>query len=190
MSYTYDPVYPRVATMVDGIGTTSDGYKAPGVLGAGQVASVDGPLTNDTITYTYDELGRVTVRAINGSANTVTWGFDALGRVASEQNLLGTFTCTYDGVTPRQARSPIRTARPAPTATCPTITTAGCRRFTTSTRTPRRCRSSTTPTTRWASILTWRVLTARTSSPAPTWHQHGWTMLYPICLATVAILAS
>ena len=45
---------------------------------------VDGPLTNDTITYTYDALGRVTERAINGSANTVTWAFDALGRVTSE----------------------------------------------------------------------------------------------------------
>jgi hypothetical protein len=45
----------------------------------------------------------VTVRAINGAANTVTWVFDALGRVTSEQNLLGTFTYTYDGVTTRLA---------------------------------------------------------------------------------------
>ena len=103
VTYTYDPVYPRVLTMVDGIGTTTYAYKAPGVLGAGQVASVDGPLTNDTITYTYDQLGRVTVRAINGAANTVTWAFDALGRVTSEQNVLGTFTYTYDGVTSRLA---------------------------------------------------------------------------------------
>jgi YD repeat-containing protein len=50
---------------------------------------VDGPLGNDTITYAYDELGRVTTRAINGAANTVTWGFDALGRVTSEANVLG-----------------------------------------------------------------------------------------------------
>lgn len=103
VTYTYDPVYPRVLTMVDGIGTTTYAYKAPGVLGAGRVASVDGPLTNDTITYIYDELGRVTVRAINGTANTVTWEFDALGRVESEANVLGTFTYTYDGVTSRLA---------------------------------------------------------------------------------------
>jgi len=45
---SYDPIYPRVLTMVDGIGTTTYAYKAPGVLGAGQGASVDGPLTNDT----------------------------------------------------------------------------------------------------------------------------------------------
>ena len=81
VSYTYDPYYARVATMVDGIGTTTYAYKAAGTNGAGQVATVDGPLSNDTITYTYDELGRVTERAINGSANTVTWTFDALGRV-------------------------------------------------------------------------------------------------------------
>jgi len=103
VSYTYDAFYARVATMVDGIGTTSYTYKAAASNGAGQVASVDGPLSNDTITYTYDELGRVTVRAINGSANTVTWAFDALGRVTSEVNLLGTFTYTYDGVTSRLA---------------------------------------------------------------------------------------
>ena len=103
VTYTYDPIHPRVLTMVDGIGTTTYAYKAPSVLGAGQVASVDGPLTNDTITYTYDQRGRVTVRAINGAANPVTWAFDALGRVTSEANVLGTFTYTYDGVTSRLA---------------------------------------------------------------------------------------
>lgn len=103
VTYTYDSIYPRVSTMVDGIGTTSYAYKAPGVLGAGQVASVDGPLTNDTIAYTYDQLGRVSERSINGAANTVTWAFDPLGRVISETNVLGPFTYTYDGVTSRLA---------------------------------------------------------------------------------------
>lgn len=68
--------------MVDGIGTTTYGYHAAGQAGAGQVASVDGPWTDDTITYTYDQLGRVTTRAINGVG--VTWAFDALGRITSE----------------------------------------------------------------------------------------------------------
>jgi len=103
VSYTYDAIYPRVATMVDGTGTTSYGYHAAGQPGAGQVASVDGPLANDTITYGYDALGRVTTRAINGSANTVTWAFDALGRVTTETNVLGTFSYTHDGVTSRLA---------------------------------------------------------------------------------------
>ncbi len=51
--------YARVATMVDGTGTTTYAYQAISDAGAGQVASVDGPMTNDTISYTYDELGRV-----------------------------------------------------------------------------------------------------------------------------------
>jgi RHS repeat-associated protein len=106
VSFTYDPVFGRLATMVDGTGTTTYGYHpitVPPTLGATQLASVDGPLPNDTITYSYDQLGRVTTRAINGAANTVTWAFDALGRVTSEANVLGTFTYTYDGPTDRVA---------------------------------------------------------------------------------------
>jgi RHS repeat-associated protein len=101
VSYTYDATYRRIASMVDGIGTTSYTYKAVGTLGAGQVATVDGPLTNDTITYTYDELGHVTNRDINGTG--VTWAFDTLGRTTSEVNVLGTFAYTYDGTTNRLA---------------------------------------------------------------------------------------
>jgi RHS repeat-associated protein len=101
VSYTYDAYYARVATMVDGIGTTSYTYKSAGTNGAGQVATVDGPLSNDTIAYTYDELGRVIQRTINGTANQVDWTFDALGRVTSEENLLGEFTYSYHGVTNR-----------------------------------------------------------------------------------------
>jgi YD repeat-containing protein len=103
VTYTVDPVYPRVATMVDGTGTTTYTYRTAGQTGAGQVASVDGPLPNDTMTYEYDELGRVTSRAINGAANTVTWTFDSLGRGTTEANVLGTFSYTYDGVTSRLA---------------------------------------------------------------------------------------
>jgi YD repeat-containing protein len=103
VSYTYDAVYPRVTSMVDGIGTTSYTYHPAGTLGAGQVAAIDRPLTDDTITYAYDQVGRVTTRAINGAANTVTWVFDALGRVTSETNVLGAFAYTYDGPTSRVA---------------------------------------------------------------------------------------
>jgi len=103
VSYTYDSYYARVVTMVDGIGTTTYTYKAAGTNGAGRVATIDGPLSNDTIAYTYDELGRVIQRTINGTANQVDWTFDALGRVASEENLLGEFSYTYDSVTNRLA---------------------------------------------------------------------------------------
>ena len=101
VSYTYDPAYARTATMVDGTGTTAYTYHPSGALGATQVASVDGPLTNDTITYQYDELGRVVSRAINSVA--ATEAYDALGRVTTETNVLGTFGYGYDGVTARLA---------------------------------------------------------------------------------------
>jgi RHS repeat-associated protein len=101
VSFTYDPTHGRLATMVDGTGTTTYGYHAVAGLGATRLASVDGPLANDTITYSYDQLGRMTNRAINGVG--VTWTFDALGRVTTEANALGSFTYTYDGPTNRIA---------------------------------------------------------------------------------------
>ena len=102
VSFTYETVFNRVATMLDGTGTTTYGYHpigTPPPLGAGRVASVDGPLSNDTITYGYDELGRVLSRAINGVA--LTDEYDALGRMIAENNVLGSFSYQYDGVTSR-----------------------------------------------------------------------------------------
>jgi YD repeat-containing protein len=90
-----------VATRTDGTGVTTYAYHPVGGLGAGQLATVDGPLIDDTITYTCDQLGRVIVRAINSVG--VTLAFDALGRVTSEVNVLGTFGYTYDGVSGRVA---------------------------------------------------------------------------------------
>ncbi len=104
VSYTYDAVYPRAATMTDGIGTTQYGYNSitvPAALGAGRVATIDGPWANDTISYEYDELGRVTERAINGAANTVNLGYDTLGRLNAVTNPLGAFGYAYEGVTGR-----------------------------------------------------------------------------------------
>ena len=104
VSFTYDPHYNRVMTMVDGTGTTTYGYNPianPPVLGAGQLASIDGPLANDTVTFRYDELGRVTNRSINGATNPATWTFDSLGRVSSATNKLGTFNYGYVNVTDR-----------------------------------------------------------------------------------------
>lgn len=90
-----------MATRTDGTGVTTYAYHPVGGLGAGQLATVDGPLIDDTITYTCDQLGRVIVRAINSVG--VTLAFDALGRVTSEVNVLGTFGYTYDGVSGRVA---------------------------------------------------------------------------------------
>jgi RHS repeat-associated protein len=99
VSYTYDTNYSRLLTMTDGIGTTTYTYHTVtnGQLGAGQVATVDGPLTNDTVTYTYDELGRVVHRDIDGVGQE--WTLDELGRVTVVTNALGSFTNEYVGET-------------------------------------------------------------------------------------------
>jgi RHS repeat-associated protein len=105
VNFTYDPNYNRVANMVDGTGTTLYDYYAVGstaTLGATELHTVDGPLTNDTITYSYDELGRRLSSSINGITSSVT--YDSLGRLDTSDNVLGHFSRVYDGsthVTPR-----------------------------------------------------------------------------------------
>jgi RHS repeat-associated protein len=102
VSYTYDPHFNRVATMSDGTGTTTYTYNpitTTPTLGAGELASIDGPLSNDIISYTYDSLGRIITRSINNVAATSV--FDALGRVKSATNSLGTFAYSYVNQTDR-----------------------------------------------------------------------------------------
>lgn len=117
VTYTYDANFNRLATMLDGIGTHTYSYYPPGVLGALQVQTQDGPFTDpvpltDLITYTYDALGRVKTRNIGptGTENKITWGYDALGRVISEVNNLcpqtpapTQFSYNYVGTTGRLA---------------------------------------------------------------------------------------
>lgn len=82
-----------------GIGTTTYGYvpinAGNSTYGDGAMASIDGPWTDDTITYEYDQLGRVKKRSINGVANEVSAVFDDTGRVTSVTNNLGTFDYAY-----------------------------------------------------------------------------------------------
>jgi RHS repeat-associated protein len=101
VAFTYDTDFRRLKSMVDGIGTSNYGYYpiAPGTLGAGRLASVDGPLANDTLTYVYDELSRRTGYAINGVGEARS--FDPLGRLLSAVNPLGSFGYTYVGATSR-----------------------------------------------------------------------------------------
>src|SRR6266536_2916317 len=104
VSYTYDSNYNRLRTMIVGTGTTTYAYNpiaSPPALGAGQLASIDGALANDTITFGYDQIGRITTRSINGTANSVAWTFDSLGRISSVVNKLGTFSYSYVDVTNR-----------------------------------------------------------------------------------------
>src|SRR4029079_13340420 len=102
VSYTYDPNYNRVATMIDGTGVTRYSYypvNSPPEPGAGQLMSIDGPLTNDTITFAYDELGRTIQRSIG--EKTETYAFDSLGRLTTTDNALGHFDRQYEKLTSR-----------------------------------------------------------------------------------------
>ncbi|MDD2711100.1 MAG: hypothetical protein PHV34_24235 [Verrucomicrobiae bacterium] len=104
VNFEYDLNYNRVAKMTDGTGETAYAYNpiaATPALGAGRLAGLNGPLGNDVIQYAYDELGRVTSRAINSVASSVV--YDALGRVSSATNPLGTFNYNYINTTARLA---------------------------------------------------------------------------------------
>lgn len=104
VSYTYDTNYNRIVGMQDGIGATLYTYNPvtpiPS-LGAGQLASVSGPLPNSTVTYQYDPLGRVASRAINGVAQATA--YDVLGRPITVTNALGAFKYSYVDETVRLA---------------------------------------------------------------------------------------
>jgi RHS repeat-associated protein len=104
VSFTYDPRYNRMVTMNDGIGLTTYGYNlvsASPTFGATMLASIDGPLDNDTIAYGYDELGRFTNRSIDGAVNASSVHYDVLGRPDSVTNPLGLFTYAYVNATGR-----------------------------------------------------------------------------------------
>jgi len=102
VTFTYDPVYNRCTSMIDGTGsTTYTYYPVNGAIGAGRLQSVTGPIANSTITYTYDQLGRVLGRSINGTANQASVTYDALGRITSETNGLGPFSTAYVNTTGR-----------------------------------------------------------------------------------------
>ncbi len=104
VSYTYETNYNRLLTMNDGTGLTTNTFNpiaSPAALGAGRLASVDGPGDNDTISYSYDELGRVLNRSINAGANVASVQYDSLGRVQSATNPVGTSNYAYVNTTGR-----------------------------------------------------------------------------------------
>ena len=96
--FGYDPNYKRITSFTDGTGVTSLTYGRAGSLGGLQVASVTGP-RGETVAYSYDELGRLTVRSVDGADAAVS--YDPLGRVVSETDKLGRFGFTYAGATGR-----------------------------------------------------------------------------------------
>lgn len=96
VKFYYDSNYRRLTSMVDGTGTSTFTYNpvtGSVALGAGQLESEYQPEASATINYLYDELGRMTNRAVDGSTDKVS--FDALGRLASHSTALGVFTPSY-----------------------------------------------------------------------------------------------
>jgi RHS repeat-associated protein len=102
VNFTYDPDYNRVSTMQDGVGTTVYSYNpitSPPNLGASLLQSVSGPLMNSTVSYQYDQLGRIASRSINGATESAA--YDVLNRIVSETNSLGAFQYSFLDATPR-----------------------------------------------------------------------------------------
>mgnify|MGYP001187733189 CR=1 FL=1 len=104
VNFAYDPWFDRAISRTDGSGTTFYSFHpvndSPSP-GASRLASIDGPLPDDTLTFVYDPLGRVVSRSVGDAVETKT--FDALGRLVSVSNSLGAFSYTYDGATLRPA---------------------------------------------------------------------------------------
>jgi RHS repeat-associated protein len=102
VSFTYDTNYERLISIVDATGITVYSYNpisGTPTPGAGRLASIDGPLADDTITFAYDELGRPVSSAVGGLSAGVT--YDAAGRLMGETNALGAFVYAYDGPSSR-----------------------------------------------------------------------------------------
>jgi RHS repeat-associated protein len=97
VSFTYDSYFPRKTAMIDGVGTTQFQYGAVGSLGALKLAAEDGPYANDTVSYQYDALGRMTSRTVDAVIESFT--YDRLDRVTQHGNPLGSFSFSYLGQT-------------------------------------------------------------------------------------------
>jgi hypothetical protein len=76
VSFTYDPYFPRLASMTDGTGTRQYSYVPVGSLGALQLQQESGPLASSAITSAYDELGRLSQRTVQGAFEEFQACFD------------------------------------------------------------------------------------------------------------------
>jgi RHS repeat-associated protein len=83
----------RLTNMVDGVGTTVYGYDA-----VGQLLSEDGPWTDDTVSYSYNNRLRtgLNLAAPNASAWVQTYGYDSARRMTNITSPAGGFAYVYD----------------------------------------------------------------------------------------------
>jgi len=89
----YDAAH-RLTQITDELGTSVNAYDAESRL-----LSVAGPWPNETITYGYDSLDRLTNAAVQ-LGQPVSYAYDALNRLTAVQTLLGNYTYNYSGASP------------------------------------------------------------------------------------------
>ncbi|MCG8600221.1 MAG: hypothetical protein MI807_08785 [Verrucomicrobiales bacterium] len=110
VSYTYADDLGRMTGMTDGIGNTIYTYHPLNSNGAGQLHTLNGPWANDTVSYRYDDMGRMDRREIQNDDQSVSafveYRFDTLGRVDRITDNLGVHEVTaFDGDTSRPLNS-------------------------------------------------------------------------------------
>ena len=101
--FTYDPTFSRLLTAQNGWGSKTYSYNdyvtdpfGVKITGGGKLASIsNNVLSNSTISFGYDELGRLTNRSVNNSSNSETLSFDAASRILATVNNLGTLGVAY-----------------------------------------------------------------------------------------------
>jgi len=88
VQYAYDD-FNRAISRTDGIGTHTFGYDANSRL-----LSMDGPWDNDTLAYSYDDIGRIaTIQQQSGE--TIQFAYDALARLSAINKGSETFAYAY-----------------------------------------------------------------------------------------------
>ena len=95
--FSYDPHFRQLTSMMDGNGTRAFSYARVGDSGALGLVKEAGPFSNDSISYQYDRLSRLSARIVDSSTETFT--YDKLSRLVRHDSALGGFNFTYLGQT-------------------------------------------------------------------------------------------
>jgi YD repeat-containing protein len=103
--YTYDPIFKRMSSMSDGLGTYNYTYGAvaSGNTDANQLINLQNPWPNATLHYSHDALGRLLSREVTSDDGTAvlqseSYVYDTLNRVTSMNGTLGNFSVIgYNG---------------------------------------------------------------------------------------------
>lgn len=84
-------------------------YTDTPITGGGMLSQVTNlGIANADITYSYDNLGRVINRSIDGANNSIDWSYDEMSRVTNETNALGSFDYHYVDDTPGSSKGTTR----------------------------------------------------------------------------------